>query len=167
MAGSNIVLIGMPGVGKSSSGVVLAKVLGMDFVDVDLLIQKRYGNTLQNLIDGSGVEAFLGMEGAVLQDISCTDTVISTGGSAVYSHEGMEHLGACGKRIYLQAGIDELAKRLPSFDGRGVAMRNPGIATLEDLLAERAPLYERYADAVVNTDGKSVAQVVEAVAALL
>lgn len=160
---SNIILIGMPGVGKSSTGVVLAKMLNFDFIDADIIIQKAYGKTLQEIIDSEGVEEFIRKEGRVLSDLRCEKTVISTGGSAVYSHDAMEKLCSEGRVIYLEVSLEELRDRLPGFDGRGVVMRDPSIATLDGLYAERVPLYERYADALVDTDGLSISQVAFAI----
>lgn len=156
---ANIVLIGMPGVGKSSSGVVLAKMLNYDFVDVDILIQKEYGCTLQEMIDSCGAEEFIRREGEVLGGLELGRTVISTGGSAVYSGNAMEKLASKDAIVYLSVGLEELRRRLPAFDDRGVVMRDPSIATLDALYDERAPLYERFAHVVIDTDGLSISEV--------
>lgn len=164
--GNNIVLIGMPGVGKSSTGVVLAKMLNYDFIDVDILIQKKFGRTLQEMIDGEGGEEFIRKEGEVLDEIHCERTVISTGGSAVYSEAAMEKLAAESNVIYLQVRLEELRHRLPGFDNRGVVMRDPSITTLDGLYAERIPLYERFAHHTVDTDGLSISEVAQRLATL-
>ena len=102
---SNIVLIGMPGAGKSTLGVVLAKILGMDFVDGDILIQNQVGNTLQKIIDAQGVDGFLQVENDVLAAVDVQNTVISTGGSAIYSDEAMRHLTEIGTVVYLDVSL--------------------------------------------------------------
>lgn len=163
---ANIVLIGMPGVGKSSAGVVSAKMIGYDFVDVDLLIQNKYGSTLQEMIDSCGVEEFIRREGSVLGALDLRRTVISTGGSAIYSLEAMDRLAANSVVVYLRAGIEELHRRLPAFDDRGVVMRDDSINTLDALYDERAPLYERFAHALIDTDGLSISEVAFAIKAI-
>lgn len=155
----NIVLIGMPGVGKSSTGVVLAKLLNYDFIDVDLVIQKTYGRTLQDIIDTEGAEAFIAKEGAVLAGLSCERTIISTGGSAVYSTDALDMLATHNLVIYLAVSLEELTGRLSGFSNRGVVMRDRAISTLEGLYEERVPLYKRFAHATVETDGLSISEV--------
>ena len=108
----NVILIGMPAAGKSTVGVVLAKMLNLEFVDADLVIQQRFGETLQNLIDAQGAEAFIQMEGQVLQSLDEQNALISTGGSAVYSSTALEHLAQGGTVVYLQATLEELERRL-------------------------------------------------------
>lgn len=159
----NIVLIGMPGVGKSSTGVVLAKMLNYDFVDVDIVIQKTYGRTLQEIIDTEGANEFIRKEGSVLSGLDFSRTVISTGGSAVYSEDAMNAIAAKNQVVYLQVGLKELKKRLPGFTNRGVVMRDSSIETLDELYEERVPLYERYAHHVVDTDGLSISEVAFAI----
>ncbi len=161
----NIVLIGMPGAGKSTLGVVLAKVLNKDFLDADLLIQKRCGATLQHVIDTEGPEAFIGLENDVLREIDVCDTVIATGGSAVYSDEGMRHLGEIGTVVYLQISYESLLERLCDLDERGVVMRGGAGMGLRALYDERVPLYESYADIVVNVDDLSITAAARRVAA--
>ena len=163
----NLVFIGMPGAGKSTVGVVVAKILGMDFVDADLLIQNRFGKTLQALIDEHGAAGFIALEDDVLQDIDCVHTVVSTGGSAVYSEAGMRHLQGMGTIVYLQVPLDELTGRLGGLAERGVVMRDEAIRDLAGLYAERVPLYEQWADVVVDTAGKDIRTVAEEVCALL
>ena len=164
---NNIVLIGMPGAGKPTIGVVLAKMMNYDFVDVDLLIQQRMDKTLQRLIDTLGPDGFIEVEGNVLSDLAFDHTIISTGGSAIYSHEGMEHLGRIGHVVYLKIGLDELHVRLPEFAERGVVMREANCTSLADLYQERVPLYERYAEITVAVDGISITEAAEKVRAAL
>ncbi len=159
----NIVLIGMPGVGKSTVGVVLAKILNYEFVDADLIIQQRCDKTLQRLIDTLGPDGFIEVEGKVLADLEFNRAVISTGGSAIYSHEGMEHLAQHGRVVYLRVGLAELESRFPGFDERGVVMRRQRGMSLADLYEERVPLYERYADVTVDVDGLSITEAADRV----
>ena len=145
-AAGNIVLIGMPASGKSTLGVVLAKILGMQFVDMDIVIQTAQGDTLQHLIDELGSEGFIAVENDALRHADYEGTVIATGGSAVYSEEGMAHLARTGLVVYLQVGVDEIRERLGDTAERGVVFRDTADHTIESLYAERAPLYERWAD---------------------
>lgn len=161
----NIILIGMPGAGKSTLGVVLAKILNYDFIDADLLIQQQCDKTLQRLIDTCGAHGFIEVENQVLSDIQCEHTVLSTGGSAVYSDTAMEHLATLGPIVYLETSLDELKVRLEDFSERGVVMRNGTSMNLEALYEERAPLYERYATMTVNVDGLSITEAARKVAA--
>lgn len=146
MPKENIVLIGLPGAGKSTLGVVLAKMVNYRFLDCDLLIQQRYGKTLQELIDEQGAEGFLALENEVLSGIEATRTVIATGGSAVYSQEAMEHLKGIGLVVDLRVSLEEMAKRLGDLDERGVVSRAGKACDLQALYDERMPLYKRYAD---------------------
>lgn len=164
---NNITLIGMPGVGKSTVGVVLAKILNYEFVDVDLMIQQRCDKTLQRIIDSLGPQGFIDVENEVLLDMESDNTVISTGGSAVYSHDAIKHLGDMGTIVYLQVSLEELQKRLVGFDERGIVMRQGSGMGLSDLYEERVPLYEKYADITVNVDGQSIAETAHAVVAAL
>lgn len=157
MAGkSNIVLIGMPGSGKSTLGVVLAKVLGYDFIDADILIQSHADRTLQKIIDSLGPMGFIEVENDVLCDIEAERTVISTGGSAVYSDEAMKHLAEIGTVVYLKVSLEELRSRLGGLHERGVVMKDGMGMSLDDLYEEREPLYEQYAEVTLETDGLSV-----------
>lgn len=153
---SNIVLIGMPGAGKSTLGVVLAKILGMDFVDGDILIQNQVGNTLQKIIDAQGVDGFLQVENDVLAAVDVQNTVISTGGSAVYSDEAMRHLTDIGTVVYLDVSLEELRNRLGSLHERGVVMRKGVSMSLDEIFEERGPLYRKYAEVTLQTDGLTV-----------
>ncbi|MGN0078972.1 MAG: shikimate kinase [Eggerthellaceae bacterium] len=153
---SNIVLIGMPGAGKSTLGVVLAKILGMDFVDGDILIQNQAGNTLQKIIDAQGVDGFLQVENDVLAAVDVQNTVISTGGSAIYSDEAMRHLTDIGTVVYLDVSLEELRSRLGSLHERGVVMRKGVSMSLDEIFEERGPLYRKYAEVTLQTDGLTV-----------
>lgn len=163
----NIVLIGMPGAGKSTVGVVLAKILNYEFVDVDLVIQQRTGTTLQRMIDELGPEGFIGVEGDVLRSLDLRRTIISTGGSAVYSEEALAHLAQGGVVVYLQASYPEIRERLADFSERGVVMRSSDSASLQGLFDERTPLYERSANVVVDVDGLSISEAANAVQSAL
>lgn len=153
---NNITLIGMPGVGKSTVGVVLAKALGLAFVDTDLVIQEKTGMLLQEIIDTKGLEAFAQIEEDVLSELSVTGSVVATGGSAVYSDKAMKHLAASGPVVYLRASCEEIISRINNLSSRGIALK-PGY-TLETLYEERVPLYEKYAD--ITVDSYSVAATV-------
>lgn len=148
---NNIVLIGMPGVGKSTLGVVLAKELGFEFVDADLLIQKREKHLLKEIIAQEGVDGFLKIENDVNAGIQTDKTVIATGGSVIYGAEAMEHLKTIGTVVYLKLDYETLDSRLGSLKGRGVVLRDG--QTLKSLYEERVPLYEKYADVIVDEHG--------------
>lgn len=154
----NIVLIGMPGAGKSTVGVVLAKRLGYRFVDSDLVIQERYGKLLHELIEEHGVEGFWEIENAVNASLDLHKSVIATGGSAVYGAEAMETLRERGLVVYLKLPYEEIRERLGDLNARGVTLR-PG-QTLQDLFEERIPLYEKYAHRTVECSGKSLREIV-------
>lgn len=158
----NITLIGMPGSGKSTVGVLLAKALGCGFVDTDLVIQRQEGALLQDILDRRGVSYFLDAEERAICSLHCDQYVIAPGGSAVCRARAMEHLKAMGLVIYLRVPLEQLKERIHNLDSRGIAME-PG-QTLEDIMDLRAPLYERYADAVVDAvPGQSTAQTVSSV----
>ena len=151
---NNIILIGMPGSGKSTVGVLFAKMAGLDFIDCDLLIQKQEGQRLYEIIDEVGSEKFLEIENRVDSSINVNNTVIATGGSAVYCNEAMEHLRSIGKVVYIKVPLDEIKSRIGDFSTRGIVIKNG--ATIDDLYAERTPLYEKYADITVECDGKDL-----------
>lgn len=158
----NIVLIGMPGAGKSTVGVLLAKTLGYAFLDTDLVIQRREGALLQALVDSMGVDAFLDAEAAAICSVDARRTVIAPGGSAVCRAGAMEHLKRLGRVVYLRLPLEELETRLSNISSRGIAMA-PG-QTLADVFAFRAPLYQRWADlTVVVGAGQGLEQTVQAV----
>lgn len=154
-----IVLVGMPGAGKSTLGVLLAKATMKDFVDTDMIIQLRANQSLQDIVDNSGYLTLRQLEEVVLLDLDVQQHVIATGGSVVYSEKGMAQLKSLGPVVYLQVSLDELKRRVKDLPSRGIAA-TPG-KTLDDLYEERCPLYERYADVVVNCDGKTPEQVVD------
>ena len=154
----NIILIGMPGAGKSTVGVLLAKTLGYAFLDTDLVIQQREGALLQPLVDSLGVEAFLDVEADAICSVECRGTVIAPGGSAVCRERAMSHLRALGRIVYLHLPLEELERRLSNISTRGIAMA-PG-ETLPDLFARRAPLYRNYADLTVDVGRQSLEETV-------
>lgn len=162
----NITLIGMPGAGKSTLGVVLAKMLNMRFLDADLLIQTTHGQTLQQLIDERRASGFIALENEALQGIDVENTVIATGGSAIYSPQAVAHLGASGPIVYLEISHDELMRRLGDLDERGVVMAGD-VHTLRELFDERRPLYEQQATTTVNVNGLSITDAARKVAAAL
>lgn len=161
----NIILIGMPGSGKSSVGVVLAKALGYGFLDGDLLIQEREGALLQELLDRRGVGPFLDLEADVLRSIRCRRTVVAPGGSCVCRADTMEHLRRLGTVVYLQLSLDEVEARIHDLATRGVALE-PG-QTIADVYEVRAPLYQRYAHLTVPCGGLTLEGAVEAVRSAL
>ncbi|MCI9493925.1 MAG: shikimate kinase [Lachnospiraceae bacterium] len=155
----NIVLIGMPAAGKSTAGVVLAKVLGYQFLDADLLIQEKEGRLLAEIIREEGTEKFLEIENRVNAGIKADKSVIATGGSVVYGKEAMGHLQEIGTVVYLKLPFQVLERRLHNIKGRGVAL--PKGQTLRELFEERAALYEAYADIIVDEDGLDVEGTIE------
>ncbi|MCU0559162.1 MAG: shikimate kinase [Desulfobacterales bacterium] len=157
----NIVLIGMPGAGKSTVGVLLAKRLGLGFIDTDILIQQREGRSLQALIAAHGAEAFCRIEEGHLLSLALASHVIAPGGSVVYSSKAMAHLKAGGCVVHLDITVEQLKRRLHDVDGRGVVIA-PG-QTIDGLYAHRRPLYLAYADATVRTDGVTPEEAVRAV----
>ena len=158
---NNIVLIGMPGAGKSTVGVLLAKTLGYAFLDTDLVIQEREGRLLQDLVDELGVEAFLDREADAICSVDCDRTVIATGGSVVCRDGAMEHLKDLGRIVYLQLPLEELERRLHNISTRGIAMA-PG-ETLAHIYDYRAPLYRKYADLTVAVGRQTLEETVEQV----
>ena len=164
-ARKNVILIGMPGVGKSTVGVLLAKRLKFAFLDTDILIQTREGKSLQELIALHGTAGFCDLEGKYIFSISTGASVIATGGSVVYIHKAMEHLRASGRIVHLDLQLSHLQKRLDDMDARGVVI-GPD-QNLRDLYTERHPLYVKYADISISTDGLSPDQVVVQIIQLL
>lgn len=155
----NIILIGMPGSGKSTVGVLLAKMLGYSFIDSDLIIQQVEGRMLYEILRDEGVEYFAKVENSVNANLQAHRTVIATGGSAVYGEEAMKHLSSIGRVVYLKVSLAELERRVRNFETRGI-MREDG-QTLADIYAERAPLYEKYADVIIECDGKTPEECVD------
>ena len=159
----NIVLIGMPGAGKSTVGVVLAKRLGYRFLDSDLVIQEQTKKLLHELITEHGVDGFLRIEEEINASLNCENAVIATGGSVIYGEKAMEHLREIGCVVYLKLSYEEIEERLGDLTARVVALKDG--QTLRDLYNERCPLYEKYAHVVQECDGKLVRQIVEELAA--
>ena len=155
----NIVLIGMPGVGKSTAGVVLAKVLGYEFIDADLIIQQQEGKLLREIIAEVGTDGFIEVENRVNSQIEVEKSVIATGGSVVYGKEAMQHLREIGTVVYLKVSYDILEKRLHDIKGRGVVLKDG--QDLRGLYEQRVPLYEKYADITVCEDNLNVEQTIE------
>ena len=144
----SVILIGMPSCGKSTLGVLLARELGYRFVDSDILIQEKEGKLLHEIIKEKGIDGFMEIEDRVNSEINEKNAVISTGGSVIYCERAMEHLRTLGKFVYLRIPYEEMQKRLGDYSHRGVIMRHGN--ALEDMYAERAPLYEKYADITVD-----------------
>ncbi len=157
----NIILIGMPGCGKSTIGVLLAKSLLYHFTDTDLLLQNEYGTSLRAMIDEYGLEGFKMRENRILSELSCDNTVVATGGSAIYCHDGMKNLKKNGIAVYLKLSPEEIEKRIDNITTRGIAMEKG--STITSLFLERAPLYEKYADITVNCTDMSLERCVKAV----
>ena len=154
----NIILIGMPGCGKSTVGVVLAKNLGFRFIDADLAIQEREGRLLSEIIEREGREGFHRIEEEVLLSLRPARCVVATGGSAVYGARAMAYLRSVGTVVYLRLPCEEIRARLGDLSQRGVTLRRG--QTLEELYAERVPLYEKYADLSLDALGLDIRQTV-------
>jgi shikimate kinase len=165
MSRENFVLIGMPGCGKSTLGVVAAKLLCMDFLDVDLLLQKRIGMSLQEYIDRFGTESFLEAEADLLSSLDVSSTVISTGGSAVLTERGAMRLKELGVLVYIRVPFEMLEKRLTNLSDRGVARKSG--QSLRDIYEERCPIYEKYADITIDIGTEDIASSCERLVACL
>ena len=150
---NNIILIGMPGSGKSTVGVLLAKQLGYSFVDTDLLISRKGDKPLQEIIDNEGLERFSQLESTVGETLDCDKTVVATGGSMVLCDKAMENLKALGKVVYLAVPVKELERRLVNFKTRGIVMGKG--ETIKDILNKRQAYYEKYADIVIKESPNS------------
>lgn len=161
---SNVILIGMPGCGKSTCGVLAAKALLKNFFDTDLLLQGLEQERLQNIIDNRGIDYFLEAEEKAILSLDINATVIATGGSVVYSEKAMEHLRSMGKVIYLHLEYETMVKRIKNITTRGVVLKQG--TSLKDMYDERLPLYEKYADEVIYCDNNSVEQTVEEIVGL-
>ncbi len=154
MSRKNIVFVGMPASGKSTVGVIVAKVMGMNFIDSDIVIQQRENTKLNELIEEHGIDDFLKREEQALLSINVDNTVIATGGSAIYSDAGMKHLSNNATILYLKESLDNLKDRLTDLKARGVVIR-PG-ESIEQMYATRSVLYEKYADIIVEEKGTSI-----------
>jgi shikimate kinase len=148
----NIVLIGMPGAGKSTVGVILAKALRRHFLDTDIVIQEHAGRLLQEIIDTDGPAAFKKLEEETVLSLHRRNAVIATGGSVVFSERAMEQLKTEGVVVYLKISFGEMEKRLRNITTRGIVLSRG--ETLRDMYNERVPLYERYADITVDCSGE-------------
>lgn len=161
----NLVLVGMPGAGKSTVGVVLAKHQGLSFLDSDLVIQEQTGLLLHEIIKQQGDDGFRQVENRINASLSVKHSVIATGGSVVYGREAMQHLKKIGTVVYLKLSCSAIAERLGDLKQRGVTLREG--QTLEQLYDERVPLYERYADVTVDCENKSIREIVAEISARL
>ena len=155
----SIVLIGMPGAGKSTLGILLAKELGMDFVDTDVVIQVQEGKTLQQILDGSDYMQLRAIEEQVLMTEQIAGKVVATGGSAVYSEAGMARLKQNALVLFLDVPLEELRGRISNFDSRGIA-RKPD-QSLESLFEERCALYKEFADIRVDCSGQTMEETLQ------
>ncbi len=162
---TNVILIGMPGSGKSTCGVVAAKLMLKNFFDTDLLIQNIEGASLQDIIDNKGNDYFQEAEEKAILSLDIQGTVIATGGSVVYSQKAMEHLKSLGKIIFLNIDYEHMLSRISNLSTRGVLIKNG--ETLKDMFDERLPLYEKWADDVIDCNDNTVQQTAEAIAAKL
>ena len=157
----NITLIGMPGVGKSTIGVILAKIIGYEFVDSDIVIQKQEGRLLKEIIADVGNQGFLAIENRVHAEMDVTNSIISPGGSICYCIQGMEHLREISTVVYLKLDYPKLKRRLGNLTARGVVLKNG--QNLYDLYKERTPLYEKYAHVVIDETNLNVEKTIKAV----
>ncbi len=154
----NIVLIGMPAVGKSTVGVVVAKRLGYDFIDTDLLIQNQEKRLLKEIIEQEGNEGFLAIENQVNRDLKVERAVIAPGGSVVYCEEAMEHFRKTGTVVYLKVSYETIYNRINNAKSRGVVLKEG--QTLKELYDERTVLFEKYADYTVCEDGLTISETI-------
>lgn len=157
----SIILIGMPAVGKSTVGVVVAKRLGYEFIDTDLLIQKQENRLLKEIIEDEGIDGFLKIENQVNCDVQAERAVISPGGSVVYCQEAMEHYKKIGVVVYLRASFETINNRIRNAKNRGVVLKEG--QTLERLYEERVKLFEKYADITIDEEGKELGETIELV----
>lgn len=158
----NIVLIGMPGSGKSTVGVLLAKALGCSFVDTDLLLSRESGKTLQRILNEDGLDSFLKEEEKVGCELECSGAVIATGGSMVLSGRAMKHLKENAAVVYIDVELDEIKRRVTNIRSRGIAFKKG--ETLDDVYAARTPLYKKYADITVAYASGTIEDTVDMIA---
>jgi shikimate kinase len=161
----NIILTGMPGAGKSTVGVILAKTLGMNFIDTDIVMQEKTGRMLQEIIDRDGIDAFLKTEQSIILSLDCENSVVATGGSVVFSDRSMNYLKKKGIIIYLCISYEELVRRIKNITTRGIVLAAD--QNLFDLYNERLPLYERYADITMDCSGMDVEKIIENISSIL
>ncbi len=154
----NIVLIGMPGAGKSTIGVLLAKAMNYDFLDADLVIQQKCNKKLYEIINDEGIEAFLKLEDEIISNINVKGTVIATGGSAIFGENAMKNMKKDGVVVYLKLSCEEIVKRVNNIKTRGIAMSEG--KSISDIYNERIPLYEKYADITIDAEGTGVEEAV-------
>jgi len=152
----NIILIGMPGSGKSTVGVLLAKIIGYRFIDTDLLIQEKEGRKLFEILRDSGNDYFAAVENEVNSSVMADKTVIATGGSAIYGEDAMKHLGSIGKIVFLDVPLYELEKRINNLSTRGIMFKSG--QTLNDIYSERLPLYRKWADITISCEDESLSE---------
>ena len=162
---TNIVMVGMPGAGKSTIGVLLAKDMSMNFMDVDVFIQGHEGRRLQDIIDNDGIDTFKKLEEKYLMDIDVSSYIISTGGSAIYCKNGIDHLKQTGVIVYLNINLETLKERLGDFSTRGVVIKEG--QTFVDLYNERCALYAAAADIEIDCNGKTMEEIVAEIKASL
>ena len=155
----NLVLIGMAGAGKSTIGVLLAKATGMAYIDTDLLVQEKEKKLLQAIISEKGIEGFLKTEEQVILCLDVKNSVIATGGSVIYSIDAMKKLKEHGVVVYLKVSYGEIEKRIRNITSRGIVMRKE--QTLYDVYTERVPLYEKYADKIIDCSGMDIEEIVQ------
>lgn len=165
MGNNNIILIGMPGAGKSTVGVILAKVLGYQFLDSDLIIQEREGMLLHEIIKTFGLESFINIENDVNASIDVSHSIIATGGSVIYGKKAIKHLKEIGTVIYIKLSYETLANRLGNIKQRGVVLKKG--QDLRSLYEERCPLYEKYSDYTIDAEKMDVEDLVMAISNLL
>jgi shikimate kinase len=162
---NNLILIGMPGAGKSTIGVLLARYANREFLDTDLLLEAREGRSLQQIVDQDGYLGMRAAEARLIRSLNCRNQVIATGGSVVYSEPAMRHLHSLGRIIFLYLSLEDLLPRLNDLDTRGL-VRRPG-QSLADLYTERLPLYQRYAELTIDCRGFTPEQVVRTICSRL
>ena len=146
----NIILIGMPGAGKSTVGVILAKTLGMRFVDTDIVMQERTGRLLQEIIDTDGTDVFKQIEEETILSHHFHHAIVATGGSVIFSRRAMDHLKTNGIIVYMKISFEEMERRLKNITTRGIVLEKG--QSIHDMYNERIPLYERYADLTIDCD---------------
>jgi shikimate kinase len=157
----NIVIIGMPSAGKSTVGVILAKTLGMNFTDTDIVIQENTGRLLQEIINTDGIDAFLKIEESTILSLNCNNSIVATGGSVVFSHRSMDYLKKDSLVIYLNLVFEEMVQRLNNITTRGIVLAEG--QSLLDMYNQRISLYEKYADITIDCSKEDVEDIIEKV----